>query len=108
MTEVEYISATHTAKESMWIFQIGQPPADPITLFYDNQSTIAFMVNIMKHISTRYHLIHEMVENCIISLIYCPIGGFRVLVFEPFSQHFRSIFTIIFEGLESPKNAITL
>ena len=80
-TEGEYIAATHAAKEAAWICEIfnkiGQPFSTPTTLFCDNQSAITltkdgqYLVH-MKHISTQYHFISEMVEKSIIALTYCP------------------------------------
>src|SRR5882724_8669840 len=80
-TEPEYLAATHATKEAAWIRdffeEINQLLADPITLFCNNQSAITLTKDGQyhthtKHISTQYHFICEMVENCIIVLAYCP------------------------------------
>jgi len=79
-TETEYLAATHAAKEAAWICkfldEINQPLTNPITLLCDNQSAIMLAKDSQyhactKHISTGYHFICEMVEDCIIALVYC-------------------------------------
>jgi len=81
ITKVEYLATTHAAKEAAWIHEflnkIDQPLTNPITLLCDNQSAIMLAKDSQyhactKHISTEYHFICEMVEDCIIALVYCP------------------------------------
>ncbi len=81
MTEAEYMAATHTAKEAMWLkMLIGEVMGDsirPMTLYSDNQSTIALSKDHQyhartKHIDIRFHFVHWVVEEGKISLVYCP------------------------------------
>lgn len=80
-TESEYVAATHTAKEALWlrslIGELFQPFIEPTTLFSDNQSAIALTKDHQyhartKHIDIRFHFIRWVVENGKIRLIYCP------------------------------------
>ena len=80
--EAEYVGATHTAKELIWIRhlidKIFRPLLYPIVLHLDNQLAIAlansegqFHVH-TKHIDIRYHFIKFAVQNGTIVLLYCP------------------------------------
>ena len=80
-TESEYIAATYTVKEALWlrtlisqVFGIDLPPT---TLFSDNQSTIALTKEHQyhartKHIDICFHFIHWVIKDGKIRLIYCP------------------------------------
>ena len=79
--EAEYVTATHAAKEGLWLRQlIGEvfrPLKHLIPLHSDSQATIALMKDgsyhaQTKHIDIRYHFIHFAVENHSFCLIYCP------------------------------------
>ena len=55
---------------------MGHTAKDPTSIFYDNNSTIQlFKHNVFhrksKHIDTRYHFIHELVNEKQISLLFC-------------------------------------
>jgi hypothetical protein len=58
MTESEYITATHAAKEALWLHsllsQIFGPLCDATTLFSDNQSVITL---------TQDHQYHAQLKN---------------------------------------------
>ena len=81
MTKSEYIAATYTAKEALWlctlisqVFGIHLPPT---ILFSDNQSAIALTKEHQyhartQHIDVRYHFIRWIIEDGKIQLIYCP------------------------------------
>ena len=80
-TESEYITATHTTKEALWlqslIQQLFNTTLSPTTLYLDNQSTIALTKDhqyhaCTKHIDIQYYLIRWIVEQGSIWLIYCP------------------------------------
>lgn len=80
-TESEYVAATHTAKEAIWlrqlIMQIFKPIDGPTILFSDNQSAIALTKDHQyhartKHIDIRYHFLRWVCENGSIKLTYCP------------------------------------
>ena len=80
-TESEYIAATHSLKEALWLHSLIQQLFDiklsPTTLYSDNQSAIALTKDHQyhawtKHIDIRYHFIHWIVEQGSIRLIYCP------------------------------------
>ena len=82
-TESEYVAATHTTKEALWlcslIGQIFGTFNDTTTLFTDNQSAIALMKDHqyhvqLKHINMHFHFIRWIVEDGKIRLIYCPTG----------------------------------
>ena len=71
-TESEYMAATHTAKEALWlrslIGQIFGAFRDATTLFSDNQSAIA-LTKVhqyhawLKHIDVRFHFICWIVKD---------------------------------------------
>ncbi|THH14812.1 hypothetical protein EW146_g5573 [Bondarzewia mesenterica] len=80
-TESEYVTATHAAKEALWlrslISEILSPATTLTILFSDNQSAIALTQDHQyharsKHIDIRYHFIRWVVENGALRLIYCP------------------------------------
>ena len=80
--EAEYMSATHAAKELVWIWhlleEVFHPLKQPIVLFLDNQSAIVLSHSQgqfhtwTKHIDTWYHFIKFCIEDGSIDLIYCP------------------------------------
>lgn len=79
--EAEYVAATHTAKEILWlrrfISEVFRPLEHPTTLYCDNQSAIALTKDgsyhaRTKHIDIRYHFIRFSVEQGSISFLYCP------------------------------------
>ena len=81
MTEVEYVAATHAAKEALWLCsflgEITRPLSLPIMLNCDNQSTIALSKDSQfhartKHIDLHFHFICETMSNGIIAITYCP------------------------------------
>ena len=80
-TESEYVAATHATKEALWLCSfIGEVLVSldkPITLFSDNQSTIALTKDhqyhaCTKHINICFHFIHWVVDNGKIRLVFCP------------------------------------
>ena len=58
MTESEYITVTHAAKEALWlrslIMQVFGPLTQATTLFSDNQSAIALAKDHQFHPRTRH------------------------------------------------------
>jgi len=81
MTESEYVAATHSAKEALWlcllISQLFSNTVEATTIFSDNQSAIALTKDHQyhahtKHIDVRFHFIRWVVENGQLRLIYCP------------------------------------
>jgi hypothetical protein len=78
MTESEYVAATHTAKEALWlhslISQLFGNTVEVTTIFSDNQLAITFTKDYQctKHIDVQFHFIHWVVENGQLHLIYCP------------------------------------
>ena len=79
-TEAEYISATSTACEAVWIRRIladlRQEQNTPTKLYCDNMSTIAMTKNPVfhsrsKHIELRHHFIRKLVEDGEIELKFC-------------------------------------
>ena len=82
--ESEYVAATHTAKEALWLqCLIGEmfwPLTEPTTLFGDNQSAIALTHDSSyhthtKHIDICYHFIRFTVEDGSICFLYCPLNA---------------------------------
>ena len=70
--EVEYVAATTTAFHAFCLRKLskdmGHTEKDPNSIFCDNSSTIQFSKHNVfhrksKHIDTRYHFIHELVNN---------------------------------------------
>jgi len=79
--ESEYVAATYTAKEALWlrslISQIFDTTLTLTMLFSDNQSAIALTKDHQyhtrtKHIDIRFHFIRWIIENGTLQLIYCP------------------------------------
>ena len=79
-TESEYVAATYTSKEALWLHSLISQLFDTIlpatTLFSDNQSAIALTKDHQyhvrtKHIDIRFHFIRWIVENGSLQLIYC-------------------------------------
>ena len=79
-TEAEYVAATHTAKEAVWLRQligeIFQPLTMPMTLYSDSKSAIALAKDghyhaRTKHIDIWYHFIRYIIEAETIKFIYC-------------------------------------
>ncbi|KAJ3559911.1 hypothetical protein NM688_g60 [Phlebia brevispora] len=85
--ESEYVAATHTAKEAIWlrcfIIKVFRPVDKPTRLYSDNQSAIAMATNsnyyaCTKYIDIRYHFIRFVTEDGTIELVYCPIDDMAV------------------------------
>ena len=84
MTESKYVAATHATKEVLWLCSfIGEvliPIDEPITLFSDNQSTIALTKDHQyhartKHIDICFHFICWVVDDGKIHLVFCPTNN---------------------------------
>src|SRR6266404_5864964 len=80
-TEVEYVAATHAAKEAFWLWKITAElfPSDHelITLYSDNKAAQSLAINEnyharTKHINIQYHFIREAIENGILKMVHCP------------------------------------
>jgi hypothetical protein len=80
-TESEYVAATHSMKEAIWLCsllsELFKPIKPSITLFSDNQAAIALTRDHQfhlrtKHINVRYHFIRWVIEQGSLHLIYCP------------------------------------
>ena len=80
-TKAEYIAATHTAKEALWICmfiaEIAWPLQSPTILKCDNQSAICIAKNdqyhsCTKHIDIQFYFIWDATWSRGISLEYCP------------------------------------
>lgn len=79
--EVEYVATSEISKEVLrlrkllHILDITQN--NPIELHVDNKLTIFMAKNHvshyrMKHIQTKVHRIHELVQDCTLQLQHCP------------------------------------
>jgi hypothetical protein len=80
--EVEYVAATHIAKEAIWlrkfIFELIPSLSAQTTMFCDNQAVLTLTTTDnyharTKHIDIRYHFIRHVVQTGALSLIYCPM-----------------------------------
>ena len=80
--EAEYCALADAAKEAMWLKSLIQEvdknaKKEPMIIFEDNQSTIAFAKNPIqsertKHIEVKYHYIREKVAEGKIEVKYMP------------------------------------
>ncbi|MCO5567836.1 hypothetical protein L7F22_021532 [Adiantum nelumboides] len=82
--EAEYVVAALASREALWIFELitelklpFNVSTAPITLFCDNQSTIALaespsFSSKLKHIKISFHFLKELVANGFIKLVYVP------------------------------------
>ena len=82
-TEAEYVAATHTAKEALWlrtmISELYGNIQGPMTLHSDNQSAIALTKDHQyhtrtKHIDICFHFIQWVIEQGKVKLVYCPMN----------------------------------
>ena len=80
-TEAEYMAASQSAKEGIWLRQlmadVGCVQERATMIMCDNQSCIALTKNpkhhsCTKHIDVQHHFIREKVEEEVIELRYCP------------------------------------
>jgi hypothetical protein len=80
-TEAEYMTATHAAKESLWLRQLldqlGFTQQQATVLRSDNQGAIALTKNPAhhqrtKHIDIKHHFIRDLVEEGKLVLHWCP------------------------------------
>ena len=79
--EAEYVAATHTAKETIWLRKLfGEllPESSSLTPFYCNNQAVLRLATEenyharTKHIDVCYHFIHQVAESGAIKLEYCP------------------------------------
>ena len=79
--EAEYIASSAAIQESKFLTQllnkIDVEKVEPVTLFVDNQSTIAFAKDPIrnqrtKHIDIKYHFIRSEIKNGSIAMNYVP------------------------------------
>jgi hypothetical protein len=80
-TEAKYVTATHAAKEALWlctfVSEIFGPISNATTLYSDNQSAIALSKDHQyhtrtKHIDIRFHYIRWIIDEGKLKLVYCP------------------------------------
>jgi len=80
-TEAEYVALSHATQEATWLRNLlqsmGFDQANPMTIFEDNQGTIALAKNPKhhartKHIDIKYHFIRDAISEKKIQLDYCP------------------------------------
>ncbi len=78
---MEYIAATHVAKEAFWLWKITAElyPSDHklITLYSNNKAAQALAINKnyhtqTKHIDIQYHFIQEAINNGTLLMVHCP------------------------------------
>jgi hypothetical protein len=100
-TEAEYYALGDGVKEALWLrellTEIGFIHDKPMTLFQDNQSTMAIALNPIhhshvKHMSIRSHFIRDHIAKEEVKLVYCPTGDMIADIFTkalPAKQHAR-------------------
>ena len=80
--EVEYVAATHAAKEGIWLHcltgEILTSKPELMTLYCNNQAALKLAQDDnyhvhTKHIDIHYHFIRDVVERGLIDLQYCPM-----------------------------------
>jgi len=80
--EVEYVAATHAAKEGIWLHrltgEILTSKLESMMLYCDNQAALKLVQDDnyhvhTKHIDIHYHFIRDVVERGLIDLQYCPM-----------------------------------
>ena len=78
--EAEYVAATTTTCQIVWmrriLSELQHEQNEPTPIFCDNNSAIALSRNHVfqkrsKHIDTRYHFIHELINNNEINVEFC-------------------------------------
>jgi hypothetical protein len=83
-TEAEYVAATNSLKDVIWlrslISEIRAPIITPTIVMCDNQGAITLTQNNKfhprtKHIDIRYHFIREAVNDGKVVLVYCPTSA---------------------------------
>ena len=107
--EAEYIALSAAVQEALWLQQLTSDlfntHAKAMTIFEDNQSTIALAKSQhthgrTKHVDIKYHFIRDEVEAGRIKISYCPtedmIGDMftKRLAIQKF-QKFRELAGII-------------
>jgi transposase InsO family protein len=81
-TEAEYMATTQATKEAIWLQRLlGEVgfrtcAQSPMTIFSDNQSSVALTKNSVyhartKHIDIQHHFVRERVENQEIAVMFC-------------------------------------
>ena len=80
-SEAEYVALSMATQEAVWLRRLfadlQASLTEPTLVMEDNQGTIAMAKNPVshvrtKHIDIRYHYVREAVQDCLISLSYCP------------------------------------
>jgi hypothetical protein len=107
--EVEYVAATHAAKEGIWLQWIinklfWHPLGEPTTLFCDNQSAIRLAMGDnyharMKHIDIWFHFIRETIKDSTFNLIYCPTDEMTADILTKALRPMKSDFHVVGLGL---------
>jgi hypothetical protein len=78
--EAEYVATTSASCQAVWLRRLlgdlQHQTKEPTQIYCDNNSAIALSKNHVfhkksKHIDTRYHFIHELVNNGLINLKFC-------------------------------------
>lgn len=77
--EAEFMSLSRTIQEAMWWRNLRSEftEVEAVPIFYDNQSAISIANNgsynpRTKHVSIRYHFVHESLEQKNVKLDYIP------------------------------------
>jgi hypothetical protein len=85
--KAEYVAATHTAKESIWLRWFTEslfgPIPTPTTFYCDNQAAIHLAMDNnyhahTKHINIRFHFIRQTITDGHINIKYCPTEDMTV------------------------------
>ena len=80
--EAEYMALSRSIQEAMWWSNLRSEFTEvgPVPIFCDNQSAINIANNgsynpRTKHISIRYHFVHESLKNEVINVGYTPTAN---------------------------------
>jgi hypothetical protein len=72
--EAEYILVTHCTRDILWFrnffAELGYPQEAPMTIFCDNQGTVACAHSKMKHISIHEHFIRDCISKRLVEVVH--------------------------------------
>ena len=113
--EVEYVAATHAAKECIWLRRlIGELFPSLITrttLHCDNQAALTLAVDDnyharTKHIDIRYHFICQCIVRKVIDLVYCPTDDMTADILTKALPQWKVICHSLGLGLHQPSRGV--
>jgi hypothetical protein len=109
--KAEYVTATHTAKESIWLCWFTEslfgPIPTPTTLYCDNQAAIHLAMDDnyhahTKHINIRFHFIQQTITDGHIDIKYCPTEDMTVDILTKVLPKFKVALHLLTLGICRP------